>query len=130
RSNIDFALAGCVTKRRMRFMAKESLWTVPLLRNLVEALGAYRVNRGSADREALRLTEDMLKRGEPVVMFPEGTRKSGPVIETVFEGVAWVAARNKVPIVPVGIGGSERAMPKGSKMIRPVHIHLIVGAPV
>jgi 1-acyl-sn-glycerol-3-phosphate acyltransferase len=130
RSNVDFALAACVTKRRMRFMAKESLWKVRALGAFVETLGAYRVNRGTADREALRLTEDCLERGEPVVMFPEGTRRSGPVVEEMFEGVAFVAARNGVPIIPVGIGGSERAMPKGAKFIRPVRVHLIVGTPL
>src|SRR3954469_19624701 len=105
RSNVDFALAACVTKRRMRFMAKASLWKTRALGAWVEALGAYPVARGTADREALRLTEDCLKRGEPVVMFPEGTRRSGPVVDDVFEGVAFVATRNGVPVVPVGIGG-------------------------
>ena len=130
RSNVDFGLMGCVTKRRMRFMAKDSLWKSKALAALVEALGAYPVSRGTADREALRHTEDCLKRGEPVVMFPEGTRKSGPVIETVFEGMAFVAARNGVPVIPVGIGGSERAMPKGARMIRPVRVHLLIGKPI
>jgi 1-acyl-sn-glycerol-3-phosphate acyltransferase len=130
RSNVDFALAACVTKRRMRFMAKDSLWKVPGLAQLIDVLGAYPVNRGAADREAMRRTEDCIKRGEPVVMFPEGTRRSGPVIEEVFEGVAFVAARNHVPIIPVGIGGSERAMPKGARFIRPVRVHLVVGKPV
>src|SRR5580765_8792796 len=68
RSNVDFALMGCITKRRMRFMAKDSLWKSRALGAWVEALGAYPVSRGTADREALRLTEDCLKRGEPVVM--------------------------------------------------------------
>ena len=54
RSNLDFALVACVTRRRMRFMAKDSLWKVPLLGQLIETLGGYRVNRGAADREALR----------------------------------------------------------------------------
>jgi 1-acyl-sn-glycerol-3-phosphate acyltransferase len=130
RSNIDFGLMGCVTKRRMRFMAKDSLWKSRALGAFVTALGAYPVARGTADREALRRTEDCIKRGEPVVMFPEGTRKTGPVIENVFEGVAFVAARNGVPVIPVGIGGSERAMPVGSKLIRPVHIHIVVGEPI
>ena len=130
RSNLDFALVACVTRRRMRFMAKDSLWKVPLLGQLIETLGGYRVNRGAADREALRLTEEHLRNGDPVVMFPEGTRKFGPVVEDVFEGVAFVATRNGVPIVPVGIGGSARAMPKGARMIRPTHVHLVVGKPL
>ena len=62
-------------------------------------------------------------------MFPEGTRQSGPIVQPLFEGAAYVATRTGVPIVPVGIGGSERAMPKGSKMIRPVKIHIVVGRP-
>jgi len=130
RSNVDFGLMGCVTKRRMRFMAKDSLWKSKALGAFVDALGAYPVSRGTADREALRHTEDCLKRGEPVVMFPEGTRQSGPVIGDLLEGVAWVAARNGVPIIPVGIGGSERAMPKGARMIRPVRVHLLIGKPI
>ena len=47
------------------------------------------------------------------MLFPEGARQSGPVVQPLFEGAAFVAARAGVPIVPVGIGGSEWAMPKG-----------------
>ena len=54
-----------------------------------------------------------------MVLFPEGTRQSGPIVQPLFEGAAFVAARAGVPIVPVGIGGSEWAMPKGKKRILP-----------
>ena len=63
-------------------------------------------------------------------MFPEGTRQSGPVVEELFDGPAYVALHTGVPIVPVGIGGSERAMPKGAKFIRPVRVRLVVGPPI
>ena len=53
-------------------------------------------------------------------MFPEGTRQTGPLVEKLFDGPAYLAARTKVPIVPVGIGGSEEAMPRGAKFLRPV----------
>jgi 1-acyl-sn-glycerol-3-phosphate acyltransferase len=129
RSNVDFAIVATVTPRRMRYLAKDSLWKLGLGR-IWESLGAVPVARGTADRPAMRALETAIESGEPVVMFPEGTRQSGPEVQPLFDGVAYVASRTGVPIVPVGIGGSERAMPKGSKMIRPVKIRLVIGAPI
>ncbi len=130
RSNVDFLLVAAVTRRRMRYMGKHTIWNYRSLGWLSSALGAFPVHRGSADREALRRCEAALSGGEPLVMFPEGTRRSGPIVEELFDGPAFVAARAGVPIVPVGIGGSEAAMPRGSKGIRPVKIVLVIGEPV
>ena len=88
------------------------------------------MRRGSADRDALRSCLEVLAGGEPLVMFPEGTRRSGPLVESLFDGAAYVAIRAGVPIVPVGIGGSEEAMPKGARMIRPVRVTMVVGRPL
>jgi 1-acyl-sn-glycerol-3-phosphate acyltransferase len=51
-------------------------------------------------------------------------------VEELHEGAAFLAARTGAPIVPIGIGGSAAAMPKGSKMVHPVKIHLVVGTPL
>ncbi|HET6916981.1 MAG TPA: lysophospholipid acyltransferase family protein, partial [Acidimicrobiales bacterium] len=130
RSNIDTLLAGCVTRRRIRFMGKDSLWKYRWSGALFSSLGAFPVHRGTPDREALRICEEALRGGEPVVLFPEGTRQSGPDVQPLFEGAAFVAARANVPIVPVGIGGSEWAMPKGSKRIMPVKVVINIGEPI
>ena len=130
RSNVDFAIVAAVTPRRMRYLAKDSLWKIKPLGKVWESLGAVAVARGTPDRAAMRALEDALAIGEPVVMFPEGTRQSGPEIQPLFDGVAYVASRSRLPIVPVGIGGSERAMPRGSKLLRPVKITLVVGRPI
>jgi 1-acyl-sn-glycerol-3-phosphate acyltransferase len=130
RSFIDFGLVSAVTRRRMGYMGKESLWRSRLLGSFITMLGAYPVNRGAPDREALRRTLDLLEKGEPLVLFPEGTRRSGPVVEHLHEGASFVASRAGVPLVPVGIGGSERALPKGTRFPRPVKIHVIVGEPL
>ncbi|MDQ3898871.1 MAG: 1-acyl-sn-glycerol-3-phosphate acyltransferase [Actinomycetota bacterium] len=130
RSFIDFGLVSGVTRRRMGYMGKESLWKSKLLGSFISMLGAYPVNRGAPDREALRRTLDLLDRGEPLVLFPEGTRRSGPVVEHLHEGAAFVASKAGVPLVPVGIGGSEQALPKGKKLPRPVRIHIVVGEPL
>ena len=130
RSNIDTVLMCVVTHRQLRYMAKDSLWKHGWSAKLLTALGGFPVNRDTADREALRTCEAALRRGEPVVMFPEGTRKAGPVVANLFEGAAFVALRGGVPIIPVGIGGSADAMPKGSKFLRPVKIRLVIGRPI
>ncbi len=61
----------------------------------------------------------MLERGEPLVLFPEGTRQTGPEVAHFFDGAAYLACRTGAPIVPVGLGGTEAAMRKGSKMVLP-----------
>ena len=130
RSFIDFGLVAKVDTRRIRYMGKDSLWKVGWFGRFITALGAFPVRRGSADREALRRCMDIIRSGEPLVLFPEGTRRSGRVVQDLYEGAAYVAIRTGVPIVPVGIGGSERALPKGKRLPRPVKVHLIVGSPL
>lgn len=130
RSNVDTPLAAAVTRRRLRFMGKDSLWKVPAIGWVMSALGAFPVTRGVADREALRTCVAVLEGGEPLVLFPEGTRQSGPVVQPLFDGAAYVAVKAGVPIIPVGIGGSEMVMPKGKKMIRPHKCVVVVGEPI
>lgn len=130
RSNVDFALSSLVTPRPMRYMTKDAVWKSRALGWFVSTLGGYPVHRGTADRDALRVTIQVVEGGSPVVVFPEGTRRSGPVVEDLFDGPAYVAARTGVPIVPLGIGGSERMMPKGSKLLRPSKLALVVGDPI
>lgn len=130
RSNLDTPWVALVTERRMRYMGKDAMWKYKLSAWFFTAAGGFPVKRGSADRDALRMCREVIAQGEPLVMFPEGTRQSGPVVEELFDGPAYVALHTGAPLVPVGIGGSERAMPKGAKFIRPVKITLVVGPPI
>ncbi len=130
RSNIDTMLACTVTPRRMRYMGKDSLWKNSVTGWLFSALGGFPVTRGTADREALRRCVYVLQSGQPLVMFPEGERKSGAIVEKLFDGAVYVAIKASVPIIPVGIGGSEFAMQKGSKMVRPVRCAMVIGKPI
>jgi 1-acyl-sn-glycerol-3-phosphate acyltransferase len=130
RSNLDFILASTVYSSRMRYMGKASIWKWKPLGRAVSMLGAFPVHRGTADRESLRTCLQIIENGEPLVMFPEGTRRDGPVVEDLFDGPAYVAARTGVPLVPVGIGGSAEAMPVGAKLIRPHRIVIVVGEPI
>ncbi len=130
RSNIDFLVVSEVSRRKLFYMAKDSLWKAPRFGSFLESIGAFPVHREGADRLALDRSQDVLERGDALILFPEGTRRSGPLIEELHEGAAFLAARTGAPIVPIGIGGSTEAMPKGSKMIRPVKIHLVVGQPL
>lgn len=130
RSNVDFALVSTLTRRKMRYMGKHTLWKVKPLGKVISALGAFPVVRGTADRDALKACIQIVQGGEPLVIFPEGTRQSGDEVQPLFEGAAYIAARTGVPIIPVGIGGSAKVMPKGSKMIRPARVALVVGDPI
>jgi len=130
RSNVDFALTSIVTRRPMRYMGKDSIWKSRALGRFVSMLGAYPVHRGSADRESLRVTTEVIQGGSPVVVFPEGTRRTGPVVEDLFDGPAYLAAKTGVPLVPMLIGGSERMMPKGARFLRPSRLTLLVGEPI
>lgn len=130
RSNADTFVTAALTRRRLRYMGKHTLWKYRLPGRFFYALGGFPVKRGAPDREALRRCAEVLAGGEPLVIFPEGTRQSGPEIHDLQEGAAYLAARSHVPIVPVGIGGTEHALVKGSKKVRRVKVNVIAGPPV
>jgi 1-acyl-sn-glycerol-3-phosphate acyltransferase len=130
RSNVDFLVTGAAVPRVMRFMAKDSLWSAAWFGRFLEHMGAFPVNRERPDRRALRNCEEALTHGDPVVMFPEGRRKAGPVVTDLQEGPAWVACRYRVPVVPVGLGRTDAAMPIGSSLVRPVKLRVVIGEPI
>jgi 1-acyl-sn-glycerol-3-phosphate acyltransferase len=94
---------------------------------LLLSVGAFPVHRESADREALQRAEEVLRRGSVLVLFPEGTRREGSVVEDLMEGAPFLSARTGAPIVPIGIGGSDLAMPKGSTVPKPHTIQVVIG---
>lgn len=130
RSIIDTPVASGVYRKRMRFMGADKWWSNKHFGKLLTALGGFPVTRGTADREALKRCIAVIEGGEPLVLFPEGERKSGPIVQPLFEGAAYVAMKTGVPIVPIGIGGSERVMPKGARFIHPRKLYVMVGKPL
>jgi 1-acyl-sn-glycerol-3-phosphate acyltransferase len=130
RSYVDWLIVARITTRRLRYIAKAEIWKSKFVGRTLELLGCFPVNRSGADREALDRCRAVLVGGEPLVMFPEGTRRSGPVVEDLREGVPYLALRADVPVVPVGIGGSEKSMPRGSSFPRPRLVHVVIGKPI
>jgi len=107
RSNVDFAFSLFMTRRKVFFMAKDSLFRVPVLGRAITALGAFPVARGTADRDAMRAAQAVLAAGQALILFPEGTRKYGPTVENLLDGTMFIAAREQAVVVPVGLGGTE-----------------------
>jgi 1-acyl-sn-glycerol-3-phosphate acyltransferase len=127
RNFMDFLVVTEVTRRKVFYMAKDDLWDNRLLGAFVESMGAFPVNREGTDRLALDRAQAVLERGDALVLFPEGTRRSGPAVTDLHEGAAFLAARTGAPVVPIGIGGSSRILPTGARLPRPAKVHLEVG---
>lgn len=130
RSNLDTPFLACLTRRRIRFMGKAELWKHGWSARLLSALGGFPVDRGVPDRAALHSALAALEGGEPLVVFPEGTRRRGRVIEDLHDGAAYLAARTGAPVVPVAIGGSEEILAKGRKVPKLRRVALVVGVPL
>jgi len=130
RATLDIPFAATVTRRRMRFMAKRELWHGKFWSWIFDELGAVPVDRDGGDRAALRVTEAALLEGEPVVVFPEGTRREGPELGPLFSGAAYLALKQGVPIVPVGIGGSEEIIVRRRGIRWFSRVCVVVGEPI
>ena len=130
RSYIDWLIAARVTKRRLRYIAKGEIWKYHSIGRFLELLGGFPVQRGTPDRVAMQRALKVLASGEPLVIFPEGTRRAGAVVENIHDGAAYLALRARVPLVPLGIAGAEDAMPRGARFPRPARVRVVVGEPL
>jgi 1-acyl-sn-glycerol-3-phosphate acyltransferase len=130
RSGWDIPFSSMITKRRIRFMGKGSVFRIPVLGSALRYLGGFGVERGTPDRRALQALLECLRGGEPVVVYPEGTRHQGRAVSELFDGAAWVAARAEVPMVPVGIAGSEGILRSGRRLPALPKVTIVVGEPI
>jgi 1-acyl-sn-glycerol-3-phosphate acyltransferase len=131
RSYLDTPFVSFITRRPIRFMAKEELFKNSFGRKLFTALGAIPVARGSINaRPAMKEIQRALEAGEAAAVYPEGTRRHGSDIGELFDGTAYLAAKLGVPIVPVAVGGSEEILASGKKMPRLHRVSVRVGAPI
>lgn len=132
-SYLDPALLWCVTPRPTHFVAKSELWEIGWLGYLLDHFWAIPVKRESADREMIQSATGLLSHGELLGMFPEGTRNRDADSESLGEahgGVAFIALRANVPVVPVGIAGTDKALPAGRVLPRFTRVSIVVGEPV
>ena len=131
RSMMDIPLAAIVTKRRIRFMGKSSLFGVPVLGTLFTWLGGISVERDGTDRKAVRESVAMLGNGEVLCVYPEGTRQNGRKIQPLQPGAAYFALRSGAPIIPIGIAGAEEILREKSDPIpRFGRVTIVIGAPI
>jgi len=120
-SYLDPALLWCGGPRRIHFMARSALFRQRILGWALPRLWSFPVHRGSADRAAIARATELLEAGELVGIFPEGTRVRHGGADALGEahgGVAFIAMRAAVPVIPVGIAGTDRAMPPGARIPR------------
>lgn len=132
-SYLDPALLWSAARRPVHFVAKIELWEPRLLGWALDHLWAFPVKRGSADREMISAATGLLESGELVGMFPEGTRKRDSDTDELgaaHGGVAFLAIRSGVPVVPIGIAGTEDALPAGAKVPRFPRVTIVVGRPI
>jgi 1-acyl-sn-glycerol-3-phosphate acyltransferase len=128
RSWLDIPVVGLALPRRMYSLSKKELYLgKSIMSAFYRSLGAIPIDRDSADLKGLRRAIEVTKNGYPLLMFPEGTRSENAILGQGKKGVVYVANSTKVPIVPMGIVGAEKALPKHAKMFKPSHVVVVIG---
>ncbi|MCZ2206047.1 lysophospholipid acyltransferase family protein [Cylindrospermopsis raciborskii] len=119
-------VSNCVC-RPVAYMAKEELFKIPVLAQAIKLYGAYPVSRGTADRGAIKYALEYLENGWAVGVFLEGTRTRDGRVHDPKRGAALLAAKAKVPLLPVSLWGSEKIVQPGTPIPRKVPLTIRIG---
>lgn len=129
-SFLDPLLVAVYLKRPVSFLARDSLFRVPVIGWILKHTYVMSIRRESAGTESLRKSISRLDQGFLVGLFPEGTRTTDGQVGEVKPGFVALVRRASVPIIPVGIAGAFEAMPRKSRLIWPVKVCLVYGEPI
>ena len=136
-SFFDSIIIQALTPRDVAFFAKAEYFTTPgvkgrIMKSFFESVGSIPVQRGeqAASVAALDSLVDIIEAGSGIGIYPEGTRSRDGKLYRGRTGVGWLALTTGVPVVPVGLIGTEKLQPAGSKGFRPAKFHIHYGKPL
>ena len=128
-SNLDPVLVGLACPRQLKFLARQGLFFFPF-NYWIQALGAVPIDRERGALAGLRITLDLLKHGNAVLVFPEGSRTLDGNLQEMLPGFCLLARRSKATIVPLALDGAFASLPRDSAVIKPHSIGLRFGLPI
>jgi 1-acyl-sn-glycerol-3-phosphate acyltransferase len=128
-SYLDPPLVGVSCRKDVYFLARKSLFERPVIGPLIAQLNTVPVDRDRGDVGAVRAMIKLLKSGNRVLVFPEGTRSKDGNLQPARAGVGLLIAKSLAPVVPVRVFGSYAALPR-SGGIRFVPITVVIGKPL
>ena len=129
-SFLDPILLSVSLHRSLNFMARDTLFKKKCFAWILRNMHAFPVKRHGGDFKAIKESFAILKRGKPLVIFPEGTRSKDRELKKGKAGVGFIVAKSGVPVIPAYVEGSFDALPRRWKTLkrRPVEVH--IGRPV
>src|SRR3954470_9036213 len=128
-SNLDPVLVGIACPRQLKYLARQGLFFWPFSL-WIRSLGAVAIDREKGALAGIRTTLQLLKEGEAVLVFPEGSRTPDGKLHALLSGFCLLARRSKATIVPCGIEGAFDALPRGSAFPRLAPIRLEFEKPI
>jgi 1-acyl-sn-glycerol-3-phosphate acyltransferase len=129
-SFLDPPLVGMCVPRQINYLARKTLFDIPVLGRIIHSVGSIPIDRDGLGIGGLKETLRRLKRGEGVLLFPEGTRSLDGELQPLKPGFSALVDRAAVPIVPVAIDGAHDAFPRTKKWPRRAVVHVVVGDPI
>jgi 1-acyl-sn-glycerol-3-phosphate acyltransferase len=126
-SDFDPVLASSAVRRPVAYMAKQELFQVPVLATLIRWYGAYPVNRGAADRSAIRAALNSLEQGWATGVFLQGTRTPDGRVSDPKPGAALIAQKAQVPLLPICLWGTEAIVSKGKYLPKRTPVTIRIG---
>jgi len=115
--------------RTLHYIAKKDLFKIPLLGFILRLVNSFPVKRGKPDRVAMRKALELLKAGEAVCIFPEGTRSRDGRPQEPELGVSLLVLRSGAAVLPVAVINTDKALPRGAIMLHPAKIRVYIGKP-
>jgi 1-acyl-sn-glycerol-3-phosphate acyltransferase len=128
RSFLDPFVIACMSRRPLYYVAKKELFRHPLIAWFLNSLGAFPIDRGNADQDAMSTAREILRRGDSVLIFPEGTRTRPGTLGAPKRGVGRLALESGAPIIPIAVIGTETV--RRGWRIRPHKVSIRAGAPL
>jgi 1-acyl-sn-glycerol-3-phosphate acyltransferase len=129
-SHLDPPLIGCGCARRMSYLARETLFRFKPFGRFIYSVGAIPLDREGVGLSGIKESLKRLKRGEMLLVFPEGTRSPDGEMHTFKPGFTTLAVRSKSAIQPIAIEGAYRAWPRRSRFPRPKVVQVHFGQPI